>query len=140
MTVNLEERSCDCRMYDLTGIPCAHAVAAIHDRRMQPLHFVSHYYTREKYLQTYELALEALRGEDYWEVQEFETILPPDVPAKLRGRQKNLEEKSHGKKIAEGAKPQATQHNFQQCKDSLLKERCTAAYVRTRIIRDLSVQ
>ena len=29
VTVDLEQRSCDCRVFDLSGIPCAHALAAI---------------------------------------------------------------------------------------------------------------
>lgn len=27
VTVNFEGRKCDCRMYDLTGIPCEHVIA-----------------------------------------------------------------------------------------------------------------
>ncbi|XP_074362761.1 uncharacterized protein LOC141703046 [Apium graveolens] len=53
VTVNLDAKTCNCRAWELTCIPCPHVVAAIHDRRHQPLAYVSHYYTREMYLKTY---------------------------------------------------------------------------------------
>ncbi|XP_074323468.1 uncharacterized protein LOC141660384 [Apium graveolens] len=48
VTVDLEKGTCDCRMYDLTGIPCQHAIAAIHSRRQEPQAYVSEYYKRER--------------------------------------------------------------------------------------------
>lgn len=48
VTVDLERHSCSCRVFYLRGIPCAHAVAAIHDRRKQPVEYVSEYYKRDK--------------------------------------------------------------------------------------------
>ncbi|KAK1373632.1 hypothetical protein POM88_029825 [Heracleum sosnowskyi] len=32
----------------------------------------------------------ALKGEDFWEFQSTEPLLPPDIPKKLRGRPKKL--------------------------------------------------
>ncbi|XP_074378367.1 uncharacterized protein LOC141719903 [Apium graveolens] len=65
VTVDLERGTCDCRMYDLTGIPCQHAISAIHSRRHQPQEYVSDYYKREKYLESYKHSLEAMKGEEY---------------------------------------------------------------------------
>lgn len=90
ITVDLVARKCDCRVFDLTGIPCAHVVAAIHDRRENPITYVSHYYTRELFLEAYKHPLPALKGEDFWEVHSTEEMLPPDMPKKLRGRPKKL--------------------------------------------------
>lgn len=90
VTVNLEEKTCDCRAWELTGIPCPHAVAAIHDRRHQPATYVSHFYSKQMYLKAYSYSLGALRGEDFWEVTDKAPMLPPDMPKKLRGRPKKL--------------------------------------------------
>ncbi|XP_074327771.1 uncharacterized protein LOC141665686 [Apium graveolens] len=90
VTVDLERGTCDCRMYDLTGIPCQHAIAAIHSRRHQPQEYVSDYYKREKYLESYKHSLEAMKGEEYWDFHSEETMLPPDIPKKLRGRPKKM--------------------------------------------------
>ncbi|KAK1355133.1 hypothetical protein POM88_048389 [Heracleum sosnowskyi] len=51
---------------------------------------VSDYYKREKYLATYKYSLEAMKGEEYWDFHGGETMLPPDIPKKLRGRPKKL--------------------------------------------------
>ena len=86
--VDLEARSCDCRLFDLTGIPCPHAIAAIHERRHNPINYLSDFYKRDKYLATYQHGLEAIKGEDFWEVYSNDELLPPDIPKKLRGRPK----------------------------------------------------
>ncbi|KAL8149177.1 hypothetical protein AgCh_006260 [Apium graveolens] len=78
------------RVFELTRIPCCHAVVAIYDSRQQPLDFVSEYYKRDKYLKTYKYSLGALRGQDYWKIYSNDEMLPPDIPAKLRGRLKKL--------------------------------------------------
>ncbi|XP_074336565.1 uncharacterized protein LOC141673723 [Apium graveolens] len=90
ITVDLENGTCDYRMYDLTGIPCHHAIAVIHSRRQEPLDYVSGYYKRDKYLATYKFSLEAIKGEEYWDFHSTETMLPPDIPKKLRGRPKKM--------------------------------------------------
>lgn len=90
VTVDLEKRSCDYRVFDLTGIPCPHALAAIYDRRQQPVDYVSDFYKREKYLTSYSFPLQALKGIDYWDYYDEEVLLPPDIPKKLRGKPKKL--------------------------------------------------
>lgn len=90
ITVDLDARKCDCRAWNLTGIPCEHAIAAIHDRRHQPTAYVSHYYSKEMYMKTYSTSLKALRGEDFWEFSDKAHMLPPDMPKKLKGRPKRL--------------------------------------------------
>ncbi|KAL2523865.1 Uncharacterized protein Adt_08919 [Abeliophyllum distichum] len=37
--VDLESRTCTCKKWDLTGIPCAHGCAAIQEKRDQPIHY-----------------------------------------------------------------------------------------------------
>ncbi|XP_074366455.1 uncharacterized protein LOC141707283 [Apium graveolens] len=95
LTVNLEDRTYDCRAWDLTGIPCSHAVAAIHDRRHQPILYVSKYYTKEMYMKSYNQSLQALRGEDFREMTDKAVMFPPDIPKKLRGRPKRLRRREH---------------------------------------------
>ncbi|XP_074338078.1 uncharacterized protein LOC141675268 [Apium graveolens] len=93
VTVDLDAKSCDCRRYDLTGIPCEHAIAAIHDRRHQPVDYVSDFYKKHKFLASYNFPLEALKGEEFWEVHSTDELLPPDLPKKLRGRPKKMRRK-----------------------------------------------
>ena len=51
--VSLEEMSCGCRMWDLTGIPCPHAISAIVEAEKNPLDFVDACYSKEKYMKAY---------------------------------------------------------------------------------------
>lgn len=86
--VNLQEQTCSCRVWELTGIPCCHAVTAIQRMRLNPIDFVSHYFKKDAYMKTYSHCLEVLRGEPFWEEVEGDTILPPPKMKKLRGRPK----------------------------------------------------
>ncbi|XP_057247429.1 uncharacterized protein LOC130589845 [Beta vulgaris subsp. vulgaris] len=53
LNVDLAAQSCTCRKWDLYGIPCCHAVACIFFCRKNAEDFVSEYYTRATYLQSY---------------------------------------------------------------------------------------
>ncbi|XP_074330397.1 uncharacterized protein LOC141667699 [Apium graveolens] len=90
VTVDLVNKTCACRVFQLTGIPCAHAIAAIHNSRQQAINFVSDYFKRDMYLRSYSQPLEAIKGEEFWEFETTDPLLPPDIPKKLRGRPKKL--------------------------------------------------
>ena len=105
VTVDLEQRSCDCRVFDLSGIPCAHALAAIFDRRHKPIDYVSDYFKRDKYLNSYAFPLQALKGIDFWDYhEEVEVLLPPEIPKKLRGRPKRLRRREEWEGGTQGKK------------------------------------
>lgn len=42
--VNLKEKTCSCRKWDLSGIPCPHAIACIWHNKVNPEDYVSQYY------------------------------------------------------------------------------------------------
>jgi hypothetical protein len=42
--VNLKQKTCACRKWDLTGIPCCHAIACIWFNKKDPEEYVSSYY------------------------------------------------------------------------------------------------
>ncbi|XP_060200550.1 uncharacterized protein LOC132628803 [Lycium barbarum] len=42
--VNLNSNTCTCRSWMLKGIPCCHAIAALHFRKLEPIHYVAHWY------------------------------------------------------------------------------------------------
>lgn len=86
--VNLEERTCSCRVWELTGIPCSHAICAIQKMRKDPVDFVAHWFKKEAYMNTYSHCLEVLRGEPFWEDTLGDTVLPPPFVKQLRGRPK----------------------------------------------------
>ncbi|GLT85469.1 hypothetical protein SLE2022_036590 [Rubroshorea leprosula] len=77
--VNVHERNCSCREWNLTGIPCSHALCALRFKDWSFEYFVDEYYKKEKYLQTYGTALECLRGKEVLRRRPEGGCLPPEM-------------------------------------------------------------
>lgn len=75
--VNLELRSCGCRKWDLTGIPCPHALCCIIKDRRNVEDYVHEWYTKEKYLNAYSHVIKTMPGDDQWEKSNETPPLPP---------------------------------------------------------------
>ena len=50
LVVNLQNRTCSCRKWELAGIPCYHACACIALRNDPWEQYVSHWYKKDMYL------------------------------------------------------------------------------------------
>ncbi|KAL9666571.1 hypothetical protein QQ045_000906 [Rhodiola kirilowii] len=74
---NLALRSCTCRIWDLTGIPCSHACAAIRHMRGNPVDYVHQSYRKSEFLKDYEPYISPIPGPSEWPRQEGEDVLPP---------------------------------------------------------------
>ncbi|KAK1363518.1 hypothetical protein POM88_039079 [Heracleum sosnowskyi] len=89
-SVNLQNRRCSCRVWDLTGTPCAHGVTAIQKARHNVFDYVDKCYLKDTYMRCYSHCLDVIRGEDFWEDVEGDPILPPLIVKQLRGRPKKM--------------------------------------------------
>ncbi|XP_031120889.1 uncharacterized protein LOC116024127 [Ipomoea triloba] len=78
-SVNLEVRSCTCRIWDLTGLPCKHAICAIWIKHGKgPVYaYVNPCYTKARYLQIYEGSIHPMAGVSEWPVVDRTPPLPP---------------------------------------------------------------
>jgi hypothetical protein len=91
--VDLNKYSCTCNFWELVGIPCRHAVAAIRRKEDDPQKYVYRYYNIEKYRECYSEGITPISGENMWPKTDFPDILPPAYkrgpgrPKKLRRRQ-----------------------------------------------------
>ncbi|XP_019157212.1 PREDICTED: uncharacterized protein LOC109153808 [Ipomoea nil] len=85
--VKLAGRSCSCNSWDLSGIPCPHAICAIFDTGRDPEEYIDSCYSKESYLRTYAHTLQPMNGELFWPKTQFEEILAP-IPKKMAGRPK----------------------------------------------------
>ncbi|CAM8878345.1 unnamed protein product [Rhodiola kirilowii] len=74
---NLALRSCTCRIWDLTGIPCSHACAAIRHMRGNPIDYAHQSYRKSEFLKAYEPYISPIPGPSEWPRQEGEDVLPP---------------------------------------------------------------
>lgn len=101
--VNLIERTCACRKWDLTGIPCCHVIAAIYYNQANPEDYVAHWYRKQTFLDTYNNIILPSNGPKLWPQVDTPPILPPYMrrapgrPKKAR-RKENDEPKSTSRK------------------------------------------
>ncbi|XP_048440371.1 uncharacterized protein LOC125477383 [Pyrus x bretschneideri] len=75
--VDLVDKTCSCRKYDLIGIPCNHAISAIHFKREKPEDYVNAYYSKARYLEVYSHLIMPMNDMSLWEDIENPPILPP---------------------------------------------------------------
>ncbi|KAI5410498.1 hypothetical protein KIW84_055853 [Lathyrus oleraceus] len=91
--VDIAKRLCSCNFWELVGIPCRHAVAALSYRKQNPDEFVYACYTREKFALCYGFSVSPINGQDMWPEVEMEPPLPPAYkngpgrPKKIRIRE-----------------------------------------------------
>ncbi|XVF65088.1 hypothetical protein PTKIN_Ptkin09bG0218700 [Pterospermum kingtungense] len=89
-TVRLQNHSCTCRKWDISGVPCQHAVAAIMYEGADPLSYLSEYFCKEMYKKAYMHMLNPVKGQMFWPKSNDGPLLPPlvkrmpDRPAKKK--------------------------------------------------------
>ncbi|XP_074305839.1 uncharacterized protein LOC141641060 [Silene latifolia] len=84
-TVNLVEQKFNCKHWELSGIPCIHAMACIVNQRLIPKDYVNDAYSKEKYLLAYSPAFSQMPGVDQWEKTGLDEPLPPPPPPYQEG-------------------------------------------------------
>lgn len=115
--VNVKDRTCTCRRWDLTGIPCVHGVSAIWALNEEPMEYVHELYSVEKYLQCYDHCILPLAGKSEWEQAKQSVPIPP-----LYGRAPGRPKKSRRRSEVEVVE---TKEKRQRMKRAGLKGRCT---------------
>ncbi|KAH6811699.1 hypothetical protein C2S51_025461 [Perilla frutescens var. frutescens] len=71
--VNIETRSCTCRAWDLSRIPCIHACSVINFFKKD----VADYYTRSRYMESFRYGLEPTNGRSMWPEAIGDPVQPP---------------------------------------------------------------
>ncbi|XP_050238110.1 uncharacterized protein LOC126687596 [Mercurialis annua] len=85
--VHLTDRTCSCRAWQLTGIPCCHAISCITFMRHNVMNYVDNCYKRAQYLKAYEFSLQPINGPNMWPYAQGFPIIPPPY-RKMSGRPK----------------------------------------------------
>ncbi|KAM5559741.1 hypothetical protein ABKV19_021095, partial [Rosa sericea] len=143
--VDLLERTCSCRRWDLTGIPCKHAVAAIYGKRENPDDYVASCYLKKTYSSIYNHLIQPVNSMDMWSTSEDQAILPPRYSRQPgRPKTKRIKDASE-KEINGGTKLRRVQgslrcsncgqvgHNLKTCQRHLPpKEKKAAALSKKR--------
>ncbi|XP_059310761.1 uncharacterized protein LOC132062146 [Lycium ferocissimum] len=96
--VKLEMRIYTCRIWDIFGIPCPHAIKAIQYLKKDPVREIHRWYTKEAYLLTYHHKIQLVLGEKFWIVGPADAMNPPDMVTLARPRIKRIRQKNEASK------------------------------------------
>ncbi|XP_020266259.1 uncharacterized protein LOC109841724 [Asparagus officinalis] len=110
--VDLKNMTCTCRNWDLTRIPCTHAVSAILLMRRKHEMYLSEMYSQENYLIAYKGMLNPLQGSNYWDIEGEGMVLPPNIVRRPKERPKTARRRdsSEGSKHPSRSSRQETQN------------------------------
>ncbi|XP_014499552.1 uncharacterized protein LOC106760653 [Vigna radiata var. radiata] len=86
-TVDLDTHECSCRKWMISGIPCCHAVAAMHYINLDPDTFIPTWFMKSTYEETYASIIYPVNGHLLWENTSLPDVMPP-VKRKMPGRPK----------------------------------------------------
>ncbi|XP_056174657.1 uncharacterized protein LOC115667281 isoform X2 [Syzygium oleosum] len=90
--VDFNLKTCSCRAWELSGIPCCHAICAIHHKRNDPNDYLAECFYKVKYLSAYQFMMPMVRGQKFWEKTLKEAPQPPPMK-KMPGRPKRSRRK-----------------------------------------------
>lgn len=124
-TVNLDQMTCSCRYWQLSGLPCCHAISAIYMASRSLNDFIHPCFSISEYMKTYRFCLQPVEGQESWPISDMPRPYPPAY-VKMPGRKKTkrtkeIGEKPTGTKISKvGVKMrcrlcQKTTHNIRRC-------------------------
>ncbi|KAH0673134.1 hypothetical protein KY284_024221 [Solanum tuberosum] len=102
--VEIARRTCSCRVWQLRGIPCAHAVAALYFKKFSLYDYIDNCYSKETYLRTYANVIEPLTNMEMWLVSTNPTIEPPEI-TNMPGRPPKARRKEAGETKKSGKIP-----------------------------------
>ncbi|OIT34677.1 hypothetical protein A4A49_60490 [Nicotiana attenuata] len=85
--------SCTCRSWQLKGIPCAHAITAMHYKNYEVEPYVDHWYRKDTYLKAYSRFIQPLTSMNLWPKSTLPAIEPPVITA-MPGKPKEKRRKA----------------------------------------------
>jgi hypothetical protein len=93
VAVDLKKHSCSCRKWDLTGIPCNHAVAAIMKLSQHAEDYVHDFFKKPMYEKAFSYTVYPVPGSEDWNTTNTQDIDPP-VFRDRPGRKQTVRRKS----------------------------------------------
>ncbi|XP_022895249.1 uncharacterized protein LOC111409429 [Olea europaea var. sylvestris] len=108
--VDLRARTCTCRAWQLSGLPCCHAISSIVSRGLNVMEFVDDIYKKEAYLATYTPSISPITGPDSWPNLGLKPLDPPlytkraGRPRKSRRKEPNEASSSQAKRFRKSSR------------------------------------
>ncbi|XP_060211659.1 uncharacterized protein LOC132639207 [Lycium barbarum] len=91
--VDIVRQTCSCRSWKLKSIPCPNAVAALHYKRLEPIHYVASCYNKYTYLSTYAHFIQSMNNMNMWPISNNPRVKSPVIrqmpgrPSKARRKE-----------------------------------------------------
>lgn len=114
--VDLENRTCGCFKWDVTGIPCKHAISAIYKLRQYPEDYVNDFFKKATYEKAYQHLIYPVPGEHDWVRTTTLDIDPPKFN-KHPSRPKKSRRKSVGEETQHSGRVRMTTITCSNCKN-----------------------
>lgn len=87
--VNLEQRTCTCRAWQVSGLPCKHALAYITSIRGEKIEdHVDNYYSVQKFRSAYEGIIPAIPDKSMWPKSDHGFFMHPPLLKSTAGRRR----------------------------------------------------
>lgn len=97
--VNLHDRTCSCRAWQVSGIPCKHAIAFITSLSNAPLeNYVDLFYSTDKFRAVYGQLIPAMADKSQWPKLSHDFFMHPPLLKATAGRSQNERYKSCSEK------------------------------------------
>ncbi|BAT89980.1 hypothetical protein VIGAN_06113200 [Vigna angularis var. angularis] len=75
--VNIDDSSCTCRTWMITGIPCCHSLAAMKFLNIDGEQFIDPCYMKSTYEETYSSIIYPINGANMWNITPYPDVSPP---------------------------------------------------------------
>jgi hypothetical protein len=103
--VDIVAQKCDCRRWQLTGIPCSHAIACLRHERIPPESVLPTCYSVDTFKRAYASNIWPCKDKSQWESVEGTEVLPPyekkiGRPPKSRKKHPQEIQGKHGPKLS----------------------------------------
>ncbi|XP_038712449.1 uncharacterized protein LOC120006466 [Tripterygium wilfordii] len=136
--VDLDAIYCSCRKWDLTGIPCRHAVSCIYSRRRKIEEFEPDCFKREAFNLCYSYLIYPTEGPERWPKTQHDDILPPSVQ-KATGRPKKKRRREAGELLNGKASKVDMKMRCNKCGGDKLNARtCSVVQVLTQTVNPIA--
>ncbi|XP_057423638.1 uncharacterized protein LOC130717437 [Lotus japonicus] len=93
-SVNLATKTCSCRRWDLSGIPCCHAITCMWHNHVAPEEYVHPCYSKQNFLATYDHIILPSNGPKLWPISRYPPLDPPFM-RRAPGRPKKQRRKTN---------------------------------------------
>jgi len=75
--VNIDEQSCTCKNWSISGISCCHSLVAMKCLSINREDFISTWFRKSTYEEIYTSIIYAINGQNLWEITTYPIALPP---------------------------------------------------------------